>query len=266
MDVLSAFKKIALLESELETVESSKNSVQQDHVAARGKVSLLEAVIERMKEQRKSRSDDCTADNHKVLELEARNERISRENDELRQQVMVGSCCCDFLLLIDVNEWINNECDECVLPHLNICDWFTRSHPSKGENRTRIRSENARVNGACSLISICFFFTFKLRRVRNKTSMVEDQLSKSLVEKSNYSERPSKSKDAGSDNSVEILLSEVNKYKQLYENAVKTSPGDGGYKRLLEDVQKYKDQSNRAEEKLFAMLEYEVKYNEAKVD
>ncbi len=41
-------------------------------------------------------------------------------------------CCdfqCDFLLLIDVNEWINNECAEGMLPHLNICDWFTRSHP-----------------------------------------------------------------------------------------------------------------------------------------
>ena len=44
--------------------------------------------------------------------------------------------CCDFLLLIDVNKWINNECDECVLPYLNIRDWFARSHPSKGENHT----------------------------------------------------------------------------------------------------------------------------------
>jgi hypothetical protein len=52
-----------------------------------------------------------------------------------------------FLLLIDVNEWIHNECAECVLPHPNICDWFARSHPSKGENRTRNRSEIARVNG-----------------------------------------------------------------------------------------------------------------------
>ena len=48
--------------------------------------------------------------------------------------------CCDFVLLMDVNEWINNECPECVLPHLSICDWITRSHPSKGENRTRNRS------------------------------------------------------------------------------------------------------------------------------
>ena len=91
MDVLSAFKKIALLESELETVESSKNSVQQENVAARGKVSLLEAVIERMKQQRTTRNEDWSAGNQKVLELEARNEGISRENDELRQQVRVGS-------------------------------------------------------------------------------------------------------------------------------------------------------------------------------
>jgi hypothetical protein len=46
----------------------------------------------------------------------------------------------DFLLLVNVNEWINNECAECALPHLNIRDWFTRSHPLKGENRTRNRS------------------------------------------------------------------------------------------------------------------------------
>jgi hypothetical protein len=47
---------------------------------------------------------------------------------------------------MDVNEWIHNECAECVLPRPNIRDWFTRSHPSKGENRTRNRSEIARVN------------------------------------------------------------------------------------------------------------------------
>jgi hypothetical protein len=40
---------------------------------------------------------------------------------------------CDFLLLIDVNEWINNGCAERVPPHLNIRDCSTRSHPSKGE-------------------------------------------------------------------------------------------------------------------------------------
>ena len=52
-----------------------------------------------------------------------------------------------FLLSINVNEWIDKECDECVLPQLNFRDWFTRSHPSKGETRTTNRSEIARVNG-----------------------------------------------------------------------------------------------------------------------
>ncbi len=46
--------------------------------------------------------------------------------------------------IIDVNEWINNEYAECMLPHLNICDWFTRSHSSKGENRTRNRSTSCK--------------------------------------------------------------------------------------------------------------------------
>jgi hypothetical protein len=92
MDVLSAFKKITKLESELNTVESGKNSIQQDHVAAQGKVSLLEAVIERMKQQRSgmTRNQDWSTESQKILELEARNERTSRENDELRQQVMAG--------------------------------------------------------------------------------------------------------------------------------------------------------------------------------
>ena len=37
-----------------------------------------------------------------------------------------------FLLLIDVNDWINNECCEGVASHQNISDWSTRSRPSKG--------------------------------------------------------------------------------------------------------------------------------------
>ena len=58
-------------------------------------------------------------------------------------------CCdfqCDFLLLIDVNEWINNECAECMLPHLNICGWFTCSHPLKEENRTKTNRSESCVN------------------------------------------------------------------------------------------------------------------------
>jgi hypothetical protein len=42
---------------------------------------------------------------------------------------------CDFLFLTDVNDWIIGEYAECVIPHLNIRNWFTRSHPSKGEIR-----------------------------------------------------------------------------------------------------------------------------------
>jgi hypothetical protein len=61
--------------------------------------------------------------------------------------------CCHFLLLIDVNEWINNECAECVLPHLNIRDWSTRSHPSKGESCTRNRSESCKCQRAFNNIA-----------------------------------------------------------------------------------------------------------------
>ncbi len=67
----------------------------------------------------------------------------------LRPVYNYNFCCdfqCDFHPLIDVNEWINDECAECMLRHLNICDWFTRSHPSNGENRTRNRSECSKCN------------------------------------------------------------------------------------------------------------------------
>ena len=102
--------------------------------------------------------------------------------------------------------------------------------------------------------------------MKNKNWLVEDQLNKSLIEKANLGGTLSDSKERGKDDSVEILLNEVDKYKQLYENAVKASSDNGEYKRLLAEVEKSKDQSSRAEEKLFAMLEYEVKYKEAKVD
>ena len=110
------------------------------------------------------------------------------------------------------------------------------------------------------------FCTVQLRRVKNKNWVVEDQLNKSLIEKSNLGAKFTEPKEPEKDDSVEILLNEVNKYKQLYENAVRTSSDDGEYKRLLSEVEKCKDQSSRAEEKLFAMLEYEVKYKDAKVN
>jgi hypothetical protein len=48
-------------------------------------------------------------------------------------------CCdfwCDFYLLVDVNEMINLKCVECMFLYLSGRGWFTRSHLSKGENRT----------------------------------------------------------------------------------------------------------------------------------
>ena len=60
-------------------------------------------------------------------------------------------CCdfqCDFLLLTDVKEWISNECSEYRFLPLNIRVWFTHSHPSKGENRTRNRSKSCKCERA----------------------------------------------------------------------------------------------------------------------
>jgi hypothetical protein len=54
-----------------------------------------------------------------------------------------------FLLLTDVNERTNKGCAECVLPHLYIRDWFTRSHPSKGGNRSG--------NCSCKRAFLCIF-------------------------------------------------------------------------------------------------------------
>lgn len=48
----------------------------------------------------------------------------------------------DILLLTDVNEWNLYECPECLIPCLNISNWYTRLHPSKGE----YRGWNYRVN------------------------------------------------------------------------------------------------------------------------
>ena len=68
------------------------------------------------------------------------------------RNVKTRSCTSDFLLLMDVNGWINGECAECPPPHLNVSDCFTCSHPSKGENCTRDRSEIVRVNGPLEFV------------------------------------------------------------------------------------------------------------------
>jgi hypothetical protein len=47
---------------------------------------------------------------------------------------------CDFLLLMDVNEWISYECSDEGTCTPNIRNSSTRSHASEGENRTRNRT------------------------------------------------------------------------------------------------------------------------------
>ena len=65
-------------------------------------------------------------------------------------------CCgftCDFLLLVDVNEWMNYECSDKGLYTQNIHTSSTRSHPPEEGNTTR----NHRENGNCesALIPRC---------------------------------------------------------------------------------------------------------------
>ncbi len=43
-------------------------------------------------------------------------------------------------------ERVDYEYSEYMFLYLNICVWFIRSHPSKGENRTRNRAKVASVN------------------------------------------------------------------------------------------------------------------------
>ena len=43
---------------------------------------------------------------------------------------------CDFLLLMDANEWISFECSDGGTCTPNIRNSCTRSHASEGENRT----------------------------------------------------------------------------------------------------------------------------------
>jgi hypothetical protein len=48
-------------------------------------------------------------------------------------------CCdfkCDFLLMMDVNEWMSYQCSEYMYPHLNIRNSSTRSYSLKDKNRT----------------------------------------------------------------------------------------------------------------------------------
>jgi acyl carrier protein phosphodiesterase len=77
-------------------------------------------------------------------------------------------------------------------PHPNIRDWFTRSHPSKRENRTRNRSEIARVNGP---IDCSVFFIHHLRL----TSLVQPARDKEiLMDKFNDIKNSKKQRDKSS--------------------------------------------------------------------
>jgi hypothetical protein len=66
--------------------------------------------------------------------------------DVVKSQISLIQVCDgrSIILLIDVNECINNECVECVLPQLYMGNRFTHSHPSKGENRTRNHNESCK--------------------------------------------------------------------------------------------------------------------------
>ena len=61
-----------------------------------------------------------------------------------------------------MNESINSECSGCMIPHLNIFNIFTRSHPSKGENQKEICKPKQVLKFGClspgshqSLLVIC---------------------------------------------------------------------------------------------------------------
>ena len=56
----------------------------------------------------------------------------------------IGLKASAFLLLMDVNKQLSDECSEYVYPHLNIHNSSTRSHPSEEENRTRNHGKNCK--------------------------------------------------------------------------------------------------------------------------
>ena len=58
----------------------------------------------------------------------------------------------DFLLLMDVNEWISDEYSDEGTCTPNIRNSSTHSHASEGENRTRNRSKNCKCKRALKKI------------------------------------------------------------------------------------------------------------------
>ena len=65
----------------------------------------------------------------------------------LRLVYTCNICCdfrCDFLLLMDVNEWISYECSDEGTCTPNICTSSTRSHASEGEYCSRNHSKKCK--------------------------------------------------------------------------------------------------------------------------
>ena len=67
-------------------------------------------------------------------------------------------CCnfrCDFLLLMDVNEWMSYECSDEGACTQSIPNSSTRSHTSEEENRTKIA---AKIEIFAAILGAIFFF------------------------------------------------------------------------------------------------------------
>ena len=79
----------------------------------------------------------------------------------------VISTACYFLLLLDVNVWIDKECSECVISHLNIYNQFTDSHPLKGENcrSWRKNSKDRKIHQASWKLIVKIFLSTGLMQV-----------------------------------------------------------------------------------------------------
>lgn len=73
-------------------VESSKSNLQQDNVTSQSKVLLLESVIEKFKQSTTKTiiSQDWNPGNSKFIELAAKNGQISRDNEDIKEQVIRG--------------------------------------------------------------------------------------------------------------------------------------------------------------------------------
>ena len=82
-------------------------------------------------------------------------------------------CCSAIFSQKDVNEWIINECAQCMFPHSNTRYCFTRSHPS---NRTSNFSESCKCKQTLNLdysITLWFACLDGLNQTRGKVARVK---------------------------------------------------------------------------------------------